>query len=156
MSQHEISAEDRIDALIRASEQIGRRLDAVEERHAMLARSKIPQPRFPYWNWLLQMEISEDTKIDLTILLSELSDRVNGKTRPEAFEWLEQIEGVSYEILRGSGRPPPVADIMTALKAVAGLQTNADVMELIMALRGQRMFLHVWDYVLNSTELSQR
>lgn len=59
--------------------------------------SKIPHPRFPYWQRQLEIIDSMQKRQDLNVVLHGLSERLEGKVDPH--EKHLEVEGVPNELL---------------------------------------------------------
>lgn len=149
MSANVSELQDRIKKLEATVEALTARCDELEWRVVKLVFSKLSNPRYPYWDWLLMAQMPEQTRIKLTVLLSELNGRVTDSQLPE--EYHKDIDGVPRDLLYGSS-PPPVQEVLAAIKTITGMQHTAQVLEMFRAARAQGMFSDLCDHVLHTLD----
>ena len=87
---HELEA--RIAELERKLKALTEYCEGLEDRIIKLAVAKVPEPRFPYWNWQLCRGMSTEERRTLSFVLSILDARVEGS--PIAEEVRMDIAGV--------------------------------------------------------------
>jgi len=121
------------------------RCDDLESRLIRLAVAKIPDPRYPFWNWMLRQGMPDETRLRLMALLSALEGRMTGTQLPGADSKL----GVSHDLVYGSGAPP-VDDVVASVQSVAGLGDDAQVVDMLRAVDEQGLFQTLCEYVLSA------
>ena len=129
-------------------QQLARAAETVREldwRLMTLANSTIADPRYPYWTWITTRGVPEDRRVRLEMLFVRMSDRVLGEPGQPAY--VKDIEGVPSALLRESG-PPPRDQVMAAIRKVAELMNDDQVVTLLRAVRDQGMFCEMCDYLL--------
>lgn len=143
MSSDAANLEARIDELERQLETVTEYCEDLEDRITTMAVAKVPEPRFPYWNWQLGRRMSTEQRRRMSFVLSTLDDRVQG------LEMILQkdIPGVDHDVLYGD-KPLQAGDATAAIKAVTGLRHDAQVIELLEAVQGQGMFRHLCPFLL--------
>lgn len=147
MSSSIRNLEKKIETLESEIDALRKRCHDLEWRMVRLAVAKIPDPRYPYWNWILSGAIPEETMVTLNLLLSALNERLTGVEIPN--EEQKDIEGVSRDVLYGSG-PLRVEDVLEAIKSITGMEDNWQVVDLIRAVNEQGMFDELCEHVLSS------
>ncbi|MCP3776570.1 hypothetical protein NLX71_25325 [Paenibacillus sp. MZ04-78.2] len=60
-------------------------LKKVTEQMYLLALVKVPEPRFPYWNWLILNRYSEEDRQKLELILRLFSAKVEKESIMEAY-----------------------------------------------------------------------
>lgn len=137
--------EARIEALERRLEALTEYCEDLEDRITTMAVAKVPEARFPYWNWQLCRGMSTEERRTLSFVLSILDARVEGS--PIAEEFRKDIAGVPLDILY-SDKPIQAAEAAAVIKAVTGMKHDAGVIELLEAVQGQDMFRHLCPFLL--------
>lgn len=140
--------ENKIKELEGTIEALTNRCDVLEWRLLTLAISKIPDPRYPFWNWILSHGMPEETRLRLTALLSALQGRVTGTQLPS----VEEKIGISGDLLTGSG-PPRAEEVLAAIKSITGMQDNRQIADMLRAVNDQGMFQELCEHVLSSLDV---
>jgi hypothetical protein len=149
MSSGTKDLENKIEALENRIEALSARCHDLERRMIRMAVSKISDPRYPYWNWFLCRGASEEEMLKLNVLLSAMHGRVTGSPLPN--ETNKSIDGVSLDLLSHGSGPLPVEQVFAAIKRVAGMEGDWQVVELIRVVHEQGMFQELCEYVLSSS-----
>jgi hypothetical protein len=150
MSSDVKELEDRIKELERKVEALTDECEHLGWRVSTLRLAKLSDPRYPFWNWQLQMMESEAMRTNLDIVLGALNDRAAGDGTPD--EMKKDIEGVPHELLYGSD-PLKLSDVFQAIKLTTGLKHDSQVVDCIKALNEQGMMLRqLRDFVLSALD----
>ena len=120
-------------------------LENLRDRVDRLAVSKLSDPRFPYFEWLVLHEITPDAQSRLETVLTILSYRVEGAPVPDLLR--KPLEGVDLDLLYEEG-PPSLDDVVRLGSAVLTIGSSAAVTRLLRALRDQGMFEDLVDTLL--------
>jgi hypothetical protein len=149
MSSDVKELKDRIKELERKVEALTNECEHLGWHVSTLRIAKLSDPRYPYWNWQLQMMESEAMRARWSIMLSTLNDRAAGEPIPDEFK--KDFEGVPHELLYGSG-PLKLSEVFQAVKLVTGLKHDSQVVDCIKAINDQGMFQSLCDFVLSALD----
>lgn len=147
MSAESDELESRIRKLEATLKALTHRCEELEGRAIMMALAKLDDPRFAYWNWLLRTSFLNQCRLNLTILLPALNNRIKGEPLPR--EKQEMIEGISSDLMYGSGPLPSADEMVQMIKTAAEITHTSRVKELLEAVRDQDMYPELCDYLLD-------
>lgn len=112
-------------------------LEILRERVSRLAVSKLSDPRFPYFEWLVLHEVTPEAQSRLETVLTILSYRVEEVPVPDLLR--RPLPEVDLDLLYAEGAPS-LDDIVQLLCGVLAIGSPAVVRRLLCALRDQGMF----------------
>jgi len=92
-----LDSEKKISNLEKRIEQLEEKIQELADKVLTLSVIKITDSRFPYFNWLLTMSLSDDKRSLLEGIMSVLSDRLKGEEVPDIFK--KEVPGVPMNIL---------------------------------------------------------
>ncbi|CAJ1002247.1 hypothetical protein [Brevibacillus aydinogluensis] len=122
--------------------------EKVEELHDFiltLAICKQADPKFPYYNFIVEYQISPDKKTAIELLFMALSQKLEGKN-------LDHIRGkdvgISSEILF-SDTPLQYKDVEGAITKILEVESNLVAYRLIQAMKDQGMQTSLCEYLLS-------
>lgn len=107
-------------------------LSAVIQR---LAVCKQADERYPYWNWLVERNVTEQQRVQLEHVLGILDYRRAKEPVPAAFR--KEIAGLDSEQLYRN-EPPSYREAAEYLRVVMGTKQGGFVPSLLQALLGQQ------------------
>ena len=125
-------------------EQLEEKIDELSDKIIRLSVSKLSDPRYPYFNWLLNSNISNDESSLLEGIMAALSYRLEGREVPDQFK--KEVPGVSMQILYADARP----DYKEAKEIItAAIDIDAEIIpNMLKVMYGQGKFKELCEHLL--------
>jgi hypothetical protein len=122
--------------------------EKIEHLQSMVLRlsiCKLEDPRHPYYNWTVSMNISEEKKCLAETVLAILAVRLDGQ---KVTDYKKDIEGISSEILY-KDEAPNYKDAERMLMTVLELNHKGHIPQLLKKIYAEGRFEKICEYLLN-------
>ncbi|MBT9282733.1 MAG: hypothetical protein KM312_08865 [Hydrogenibacillus schlegelii] len=118
-------------------QELEERIKRLETKILWMALSKLPNPRNPYYEWLLYLDISDSKRELMEQVLVILSWRLENQVIPEEFK--KPVPGIPYELLYSESMPS-FEEAETILSIILELNNRSHIISLLKALYRQGRF----------------
>lgn len=126
-------------------EELEEKIENLQAKIFWLTISKLPNPRYPYYELLLQSNISDSEKQIMEHALVILSWRLEGEEIPEEFK--KPFPGIPYELLY-SENVPTFEEAKTILSNILGINNTERIILLLKALYREGRFQDICRHLL--------
>lgn len=142
-------AASRLDAIEVRLAELSERVETLHDKVLTLTIIKVGHPEFPYWEWKLTHNLSEDQQVRLDLLLMIYTTRLEGDVVPDYLErkakQLFPRDQLDRLLTDGA---PTLAEVKPALLDVLGVGANEEAVSVLLeALRGQGQYEHLIDHL---------
>lgn len=121
------------------------RIERLETKILWMAMSKLPNPKHPYYEWLLYLNIPENKRELMEHVLVILSWRLENQAIHEEFK--KQIPGIPYELLYSESMPS-FEEVEEILSIILGFNNRKHIINLLKSLYDEGKFQKLCRYLL--------
>ncbi|MCF6095360.1 hypothetical protein L1765_15495 [Microaerobacter geothermalis] len=129
--------------------ELEKKIEHLETQVSRLTISKLPNPQYPYYEWLVSMDIPDGKREMMEHALVILSRRL--EKQPIYNSYKSKLPGISSELLYTS-TIPNFEDVQIILSSILGLNNRKHVIDLLQAMYNQDKFSKLCRYLLDNVD----
>ncbi len=133
---------NELEQIIKAIDEKVEHLQSIVQR---LSICKLEDPRYPYYNWTVSMNISEEKKCLAETVLAILATRLSGQ---KVSDFKKEIEGIPSEMLYKDDMPN-YKDAEIMLMTVLKLNHKGHIPLLLKKIYAEGRFEKICEYLLD-------
>lgn len=142
--------EQKITELEKKIQKLEQEVEKLNYFNYMLVIGKKTDPKYPYYQWLMELKIPEEKKMLMEGIMGILALRLEKKDVPDIFK--KEVPGIPFEKLYGED-VPHYEDVVEIVQKVLGLENELHVVDLLKVLYVQGKFRELCKHLL--TEAGQ-
>lgn len=142
---------DRLEKYEQEIEQLKKEIEQLKYTVDRLRYCKAPEPRFFYWNWLVEMRITEEDKFYLELIMMPFSSRYEGEEIPALLQNKVRkipVENIDFGYLCRNEKPS-YSEFAETLAKVMGWTGDAHVRALLKVMYQQGIKKDMCQYLLS-------